>query len=233
MTPTSTTRTRRPSSARRAPGRGRTCRDWWCHTPTTRRSSATSCGATSSPRGRPRSTLKMMVTNYKASGYSLKPVLGVILRSPAMYANLDSPDLIKPPIVFVVANMRHRGKYIDQNSWTWLLDGMGQQPFYPPNVSGWNQNTAWLNTNSAKAYWRTTGYLLNTPPDPGEQSRRRRRRRGAQGVRQPVRLADHAAPGSRRMPSSSSPSTSISTARPRSTCCGHTTGSSGSRCCAR
>ena len=87
-----------------------------------------------------------------------------------MYANLDSPDLVKPPIVFVAANMRHRGMYIVNNNWTWLLEGMGQVPFYPPNVSGWNQNTAWLNTNSTRAYFRTTGYLLATPPDPGEQS---------------------------------------------------------------
>ena len=53
---------------------------------------------------------------------------------------------------------------------------MGQVPFYPPNVSGWNQNTAWLNTNSTRAYFRTTSYLLAKPPDPGEESRRRRSR---------------------------------------------------------
>lgn len=112
-------------------------------------------------------TLKMMVNNYKLSGYSLKPVLGVILRSGGLYANLDSPDLVKPPVVFTVANMRHRGHFIKEDWWTWLLDGMGQQLFYPPNVSGWNQNEAWVNTNSALAYWRTTSYLLPTPPDPG------------------------------------------------------------------
>ena len=117
-----------------------------------------------------KATLQMMVSNYKASGNSLKPVLGVILRSSALYANLDSPDLVKPPIVFVAANLRHRNRFITENSWTWLLEGMGQQPFYPPNVSGWDQNEAWLNTNSTRAYFRTTDYLLNTPPDPGQQT---------------------------------------------------------------
>ncbi len=120
-----------------------------------------------------KATLQMMVANYKASGNSLKPVLGVILRSGALYANLDSPDLVKPPIVFVAANLRHRGKFITENSWTWLLEGMGQQPFYPPNVSGWDQNEAWLNTNSTRAYFQTTSYLLrlpDNPPDPGALS---------------------------------------------------------------
>ena len=31
----------------------------------------------------------MMIANYKASGHSLKPVLGVILRASALYSNLD------------------------------------------------------------------------------------------------------------------------------------------------
>ncbi len=97
-------------------------------------------------------------------------MLGVILRSGGLYANLDAPDLVKPPIVFVVANMRHRGMYITGNQWSWLLDQMGQVPFYPPNVSGWAQNAAWLNTNSTRAYWQTTNYLLANTPDPGDQS---------------------------------------------------------------
>jgi uncharacterized protein (DUF1800 family) len=120
-----------------------------------------------------KSTLEMMINNYKASGHSLHQLLGVILRSPAMYQNLTAPNLVKPPIVFVAANMRHRNKFITDNNWAWLLDGMGQQPFYPPNVSGWNQNAAWLNTNSTRAYFRTTSYILhstNGPADPGEQT---------------------------------------------------------------
>jgi hypothetical protein len=117
-----------------------------------------------------KATLEMMVSNYKKSGHSLKTVLGVILRSSALYSNLASPDLVKPPIVFVAANMRHRSEFVVNNNWSWLLEGMGQVPFYPPNVSGWNQNTAWLNTNSTRAYFRTTSYLLPAPPDPGEQT---------------------------------------------------------------
>ena len=48
---------------------------------------------------------------------------------------------------------------------------MGQVPFYPPNVSGWDQGSAWLNTNSAHAYWQTTDYLIrDTVGDPGQES---------------------------------------------------------------
>jgi uncharacterized protein (DUF1800 family) len=115
--------------------------------------------------------MNMMVSNYKASGHLLKTVLGVILRHPAFYAGLDAPGLVKPPIVFVASGLRRVHKTITREDWAWLLEGMGQVPFYPPNVSGWKQGPAFLNTNTARAYWRTTDYLLlNTVNDPGSQT---------------------------------------------------------------
>jgi hypothetical protein len=48
---------------------------------------------------------------------------------------------------------------------------MGQVPFYPPNVSGWKQGPAFLNTNTAHAYWQTADYLLyHTVHDPGTET---------------------------------------------------------------
>ena len=113
----------------------------------------------------------MMVNNYKASGHLLGPVLGVILRHPKMWENLDAPDLVKPPIVFVASGLRAQDKFITQNSWSWILEGMGQVPFYPPNVSGWKQGPGFLNTNTVRAYWTAADYLLGyQPPDPGTQT---------------------------------------------------------------
>ena len=95
----------------------------------------------------------------------------MILHHPAFYANLDEPDMVKPPIVFVAAGLRNTRRFIKNNSWSWLLDKMGQVPFYPPNVSGWKQGPAFLNTNTAHAYWQTTDYLLDqTIGDPGTQT---------------------------------------------------------------
>jgi len=123
------------------------------------------------PTPPPMSAMQMMVGNYVGSGYKLKPLLRVILRHPAMYQALDAPDLVKGPIVFVASTLRMTGQFITEDAWAWLLDGMGQVPFYPPNVSGWDQGAAWLNTNSAHAYWQTTDYLIrNTVGDPGQES---------------------------------------------------------------
>jgi uncharacterized protein (DUF1800 family) len=123
------------------------------------------------PTPPPKGAMQMMVANYLGSGHWLEPLLGVILRHPAMYSALDAPRLVKQPIVFVAAGLRMTRQYITENSWSWILAGMGQVPFYPPNVSGWDQGTAWLNTNSARAYWTACDYLIRqTMTDPGQES---------------------------------------------------------------
>jgi hypothetical protein len=119
----------------------------------------------------PQLAMQQMVNNYRQSGHELAPIVRVIVRHPAFYANLTAPDMVKPPIVFVAAGLRNTRRFIKSNSWSWLLDNMGQVPFYPPNVSGWKQGPAFLNTNTAHAYWQTTGYLLyQTINDPGNQT---------------------------------------------------------------
>jgi uncharacterized protein (DUF1800 family) len=123
------------------------------------------------PTPPPEAAMHQMVDNYRASGHELRPVLRVILRHPDFYATLDAPDLVKPPIVYVAAGLRMTKRFITSNDWSWLLDNMGQVPFYPPNVSGWKQGPAFLNTNTAHAYWQTAGYLLyRTVDDPGSQT---------------------------------------------------------------
>jgi uncharacterized protein (DUF1800 family) len=37
---------------------------------------------------------------------------------------------------------------------------MGQRPFYPPNVSGWEQNEAWLSTGSLRMRFQAASALL-------------------------------------------------------------------------
>ena len=99
----------------------------------------------------------------------------MILRHPAFYANLSAPDMVKPPIVFVAAGLRMGRRFVTENSWSWLLEGMGQVPFYPPNVSGWKQGPAFLNTNTARGLLE--GVQLPALPD-GQRPRHADRRAG-------------------------------------------------------
>ncbi|MFN8187588.1 MAG: DUF1800 family protein [Gaiellales bacterium] len=112
----------------------------------------------------PGDVLSQAVAAYERSGRRLKPVLRVILRSRAFYENLDEPDLVKPPVVFLAGAMRATGTYVRSDAWVWLLANMGQLPFYPPNVGGWDQNESFLSTASNKARWESIAFLLYQHP---------------------------------------------------------------------
>jgi hypothetical protein len=116
-------------------------------------------------------TLQKLVALYTGNGYQLKPLLGQILANPALFASIDEPDMIKTPVVYVVGAMRALGLKLTDSTTSDYLDGMGQSPYFPPNVSGWEGGLAWLNTNTALARFSFISALLgNTKIDdvPGE-----------------------------------------------------------------
>ena len=116
----------------------------------------------------PRATLRELVRVYRASGGELRPVVGAVLRSPALYANLDEPDMVKSPVVFLVGALRATGTPITVDSWVWLLEGMGQSLFNPPNVGGWPVGEHWLSTATVKARFGAVSYVLRAHEFPDD-----------------------------------------------------------------
>ena len=94
-------------------------------------------------------------------------MLSLILADGALYADLEEPDMIKPPVVYVAGMLRQTGTYITTDDWVWMLDQMGQRPFYPPNVSGWEQNEAWLSTSSLRMRFQAAASLLRDAIEDG------------------------------------------------------------------
>ena len=88
-------------------------------------------------------------------------MLELILSDGALYADLEEPDMIKPPVVYVAGMLRQTGTHVTTDDWVWMLDQMGQRPFYPPNVSGWEQNEAWLSTSSLRMRFEAAASLLH------------------------------------------------------------------------
>ena len=113
------------------------------------------------PQPCPRSTLNEMVRAYRASRTQVKPVLEIILRHPRLYAHLDEGDQVKPPLVFVAGMLRRAGRRVDADHWVWMLDQMGQVPFHPPNVAGWDQDLAWLSTGTIRARFQAASSLVD------------------------------------------------------------------------
>src|SRR2546429_8806119 len=74
---------------------------------------------------------------YVSSKHEVRPVVGAILRHPALY---DGPRMVKPPVVYNAGLLRRIRRGIDTTAWTWLDSMAGPQPFYPPNPAGWDDH---------------------------------------------------------------------------------------------
>jgi hypothetical protein len=67
--------------------------------------------------------------------------------------------MVKPPVVYLAGMLRSLGDRIATEDWVWLSIQAGQLLFYPPNVSGWNDNR-WLDTSTFQARWRMAERVL-------------------------------------------------------------------------
>ena len=59
---------------------------------------------------------------------------------------------------------------------------MGQRPFYPPNVSGWEQNEAWLSTSSLRMRFQAAASLLHDAIEDGSMPGEAHARAGARAL---------------------------------------------------
>jgi uncharacterized protein (DUF1800 family) len=106
-----------------------------------------------------RATQRALTRTYKQSGHRIAPVVERILRHPALYADLDAPAMVKCPLVYVAGTLRLAGTSV-RDEHAWMLELMGQQPFDPPSVAGWDWGPAWMTSQTVHAGVRFAGGLL-------------------------------------------------------------------------
>jgi uncharacterized protein (DUF1800 family) len=105
-------------------------------------------------------TRTQLVRIYRRSGLQIKPVVAAILEHRALYADLHRPEMVKAPVVFLAGALRSTRRYIDTDAWAWILEEMGQYPFHPPSVAGWDWGPAWISTNTTRARFTAVNYLI-------------------------------------------------------------------------
>ncbi|MHB8695258.1 MAG: DUF1800 domain-containing protein [Solirubrobacteraceae bacterium] len=132
-------------------------------------------------------TLQSLTQTYTSSGLQLGPLLKAILNHPALFDSLDQPNMIKPPVIYVVGVMRALGVGITDSTAADYLDAMGQTPYFPPNVSGWEGGLSWLNTNTALARFSFAASLVagSKPADVAGETGRAAYERAYAAVGQP------------------------------------------------
>ena len=102
-------------------------------------------------------TMSALTSLYTSNSYAIRPVLEAILMHPDFY---EGPAMVKPPVVFLASLMRATGTFITDSKWYWLSRDAGQMLFYPPNVSGWDDNR-WLDTNTMRGRWLCATEVLD------------------------------------------------------------------------
>ncbi len=90
----------------------------------------------------------------------LRPLMQAILLQPQLFESLEEPNMVKPPVVYVVGAMRALGLKITDTTASDYLDGMGELPYFPPTVAGWAGGLSWLNTDTALARFNFISTLL-------------------------------------------------------------------------
>jgi uncharacterized protein (DUF1800 family) len=112
----------------------------------------------------PQATRKRLARVYVGSHHRVAPVVREILASRALYADLHDPKMVKWPIVQIAGNLRMVGRGVDTDDWAWISDMMGQRPFSPPSVAGWDWGAAWMSTATMRARFLSATYITKDPP---------------------------------------------------------------------
>ena len=103
-----------------------------------------------------------VVTDIAAT-YNRNLNAGEALRAVLMHSEFRTDramnGLIRSPVEFAVALMRHSRMDCATAHPEWYLSAMGQQLYRPPNVSGWRSNEYWISESAIWARGAMAGYI--------------------------------------------------------------------------
>jgi hypothetical protein len=106
--------------------------------------------------------LNAMIWTYRLGGNRVRPVLNQLFLSKAFYSEEAIAIRVKSPVEFLVSTWKAMGlQEVPQRSWLKTdLAEMGQVPFYPPTVEGWEGGPAWITSSTLLARYNAAGRLL-------------------------------------------------------------------------
>jgi uncharacterized protein (DUF1800 family) len=88
-----------------------------------------------------------LASEFRDARYELRPFLKSVFLSEEFYSSQARNSQIKSPIQFLVQALRTLPIPLpDSNLVEFALRQMGQVPFFPPSVKGWDGGKSWINT---------------------------------------------------------------------------------------
>lgn len=110
--------------------------------------------------------VRYLGNSFFKSGYEVKPLLREIFLSQEFYSSRAMNTQIKSPIEFVVMmNRQLELGYLSDGVLFAVLQQLGQVPFLPPNVAGWDWGKAWVNTNTLLTRYHFAGLVTGAGGD--------------------------------------------------------------------
>ena len=105
--------------------------------------------------------------------YELKPLLRELFLAKEFYSEQAIRSQIKSPVEYVVKMSRQlEMDKIPDSVLLQTLTQLGQVPFQPPNVAGWDWGRAWVNTNTLLTRYHFAGLILGVLNDPKNKGQR-------------------------------------------------------------
>lgn len=105
--------------------------------------------------------IERMAATMRGNRYEIAPVLEELFLSEHFYNARFRGERIKSPVELVVGAVRSLGTPARSlNVLNDAMDLMGQRLFFPPNVAGWAEGRAWINTSTLFTRQNILNFLL-------------------------------------------------------------------------
>jgi hypothetical protein len=88
--------------------------------------------------------------------------MSMLLRSNVFYSDRAYRSLVKSPIEFVAGTYKLFGLTAVTPETLGALNRMGQVPFHPPSVKGWDGGATWLNSQTVLVRENFVNYLVTS-----------------------------------------------------------------------
>ena len=103
----------------------------------------------------PSASIVGQIATALRSSWNITDALRAVFNHAEFRSERAKQGLVRSPVEFAVAAMKHTGLPCSVTHPEWTLRDMGQGPFQPPNVAGWKQNEYWI---SSSAVWAKSSF---------------------------------------------------------------------------
>lgn len=113
--------------------------------------------------------IEALAATMRSSRYEMRPVLRQLFASQEFYSAQAMGTQVKSPVQFVVGTARLLGTdLLPERVTLGALKQLGQTPFAPPSVKGWDGGKAWISTSTLLFRYNLAGAFIKggTPRPP-------------------------------------------------------------------